>query len=247
MIPASSAHRGFASRLAAEAGISPGGPALMANYLSDGQERIESLTLDVAMRDPAIPDAGLNDILVHLAEPAMHWRNGRWRKASLFSLRRRNPCEGFSGAAAPAYMPELDEFARARAPDMLDCFYIAPSAGAGLVLSMGYLTRLASYRFGRRLLLPPLRRAFAHAGAPSGFALRGRIEGWQSGRRLSREGLLHFDDLYLATVSPVVAAVKWMVDGGRPASRLACFGNQFAPGDLLPDLPGAGLHYEGDW
>lgn len=235
------------SRVALEAGVSPGAPALVANFISQGLDWIQHLTLDVAMRDPAIPDAGLNDLLAHLSEPAMHWRKDRWYKASILSLRRKNPDEGFSGGAAPAWMPEIDEFARTRQPAALDCYYIAPSATSGLILAFGYLTRPASSAQGRNLLLPALRRAFANAGTPSGFALRGRVEGRQSGVDVSRECLLRFDDLYLATVSPVVAAIRWILDGGCPASSLACFGNQFPSAGLLVDLPDGRLSCEGDW
>jgi NAD(P)-dependent dehydrogenase (short-subunit alcohol dehydrogenase family) len=225
------------ARIALEAGISPGAQALVAGALSQGLERIDELTLDVAMRDDAIPDAGLTDILAHLTQPAMLWRGGRWRRALVTALRSRRAAPGFTGMAAPAWMPELDEFARNHQPGHLHCYYIAPSGPVGLILALGYVTGLVRFAVGRRWLLPLLRWAFARLRPPFGFALRGSVRGEANGEAVRRCMTLQFDDLYEATVTPVVAATQMLAEGIVPRQQLACFGNQFEGRALVDRLP----------
>jgi NAD(P)-dependent dehydrogenase (short-subunit alcohol dehydrogenase family) len=232
------------TRIALEAGISPGAQALVAGELSRGLERTDELTLDVAMRDAAVPDAGLNDILAHMTHPAMLWRRDHWRRAPITALCLRRAAPGFAGVAAPTWMPELDEFVRTHAPKRLRCYFITPSARVGLVLGFGYLTGLVRFAAGRRWLLPRLRRAFARLRPPFGCALRGSVRGTVNGRPVQRCMTLHFEDLYEATIAPVVAATRMLAQGSVPHQRLACFGNQFEARSLLNRLPCGAFHEE---
>lgn len=230
------------ARACLEAGISPGGPALVANALCEGLDAIDDVTLEVAMRDHEIPDAGLLDILAHARVPAQLWEAGAWRKARLGELGARHVAPGFVGPAAPTRMLELDELARRRRPKRLRCDYLAPSKRAAAVLAVGQATGLVKGRRGRSWLLPALRRAFAAAGPPDGIIVAGRAAGWRAGQPDTRRLRLSYDDVYEATAAPVTAAARLLLDGHRPPEPVACFGNQLPPDRMLLALGDAVTH-----
>ena len=225
-----------------EAGIIPGCPAALA--IAAGQElgNVDSVVINSLMRDPWIPPGGLYDLVSHLARTPRVFRNGRWRKSSVFSARRLAFGAPYQPALGiPVELAELEGVPERLGLRDLALYQAGLNPALDTLAVIWKMLGLSRSAAGVRLGV----KTFAWANRfftrpPLGGAIRVEARGHEGGIRIDAS----HPDLYTATAIPVVATVQQILAGEIVETGARFMGHAVDAGRFLEQLRALGMAIE---
>jgi saccharopine dehydrogenase-like NADP-dependent oxidoreductase len=228
------------------AGVLPGLVSILPGYLSGLMESVDSLDVAFIFND-ILTDVSARDSINQFNKSEMEiYRNGRWRKGSLFDLKKvAFPSPFGTKWCAPSKVYDLVSIPdRYQIPDF--SFYAALQSDVMSILAVmvWYLRHIKSQRLSRAMAwgLRQLSAATSRRG-PRGYAIKALAKGRKSGRDATLTFSLFQRDMYLGTGMTAAITARMILESEAMRPGAFYMNECIDPAVFMKHLAARGLDY----
>ncbi|MBW2697860.1 MAG: saccharopine dehydrogenase NADP-binding domain-containing protein [Deltaproteobacteria bacterium] len=201
-------------RFVTDAGLVPGGPAVLARSVASRFDRIDEVIAAMLVRDKNISYGSAIDAMSAIATPPVVYDRGSWNRASLSATRRIDFGPPFGTCTCyPFALPEMRLLPERLGLQRCSMYTAGTNGVSATVVALWYLLGLSKVPWLLRLGARALVGTNRFTRPPLGVVLAVEVAGESAGRPQHLQVCIRHDDGYIATAIPVLACLLQMLDG----------------------------------